>query len=177
MNNSAQKPRRFAFLSVRTILLLATVISLSAGWLILRIQTKRSEAAVALAIEDLNGFAWFDEEVDGKPATSWFRRLKAVGFYARSDVRDADLALLLDLSALEEVFLSDVQITDNGALLLGQLKNLRSLQLSNTLVTDAGLRHLHGLTNLKWLDLSGTNTTESGVQEVQQAIPHCEIEY
>mgnify|MGYP002021178816 CR=1 FL=1 len=55
------------------------------------------------------------------------------------------------------------------------LTKLEKLFLDSTKITDAGLVHLKGLTNLKGLDLYKTKVTDAGVQELQKALPTCEI--
>ncbi len=44
-----------------------------------------------------------------------------------------------------------------------------------TQVTDAGLVHLKGLTSLETLWLIGTQVTDAGVQDLQKALPNCQI--
>ena len=63
----------------------------------------------------------------------------------------------------------------NGKWMWMERVNLKSLDLSRTQVTDAGLEHLKGLTKLVSLTLLNTKVTSAGVQDLQKALPNCEI--
>jgi hypothetical protein len=39
------------------------------------------------------------------------------------------------------------------------------------------LHHIEVLPHLQWLNLTGTEVTAEGVQKLQQALPHCEIDW
>jgi hypothetical protein len=151
--------------------------ALAGLWLAIKIQTLRVELKVAEKIGDLGGHAFFDEEADAKPPSRMFPRLNGVAFYARSRVREADLALLRDIASLRELFLGSVPVGDRGLVAIRDLTTLEGLELSNVPVTDAGLRQLYGLTRLRWLAISDTRVTPSGVADLQKALPDCEIEY
>jgi internalin A len=56
------------------------------------------------------------------------------------------------------------------------LTGLEDLSLSNTQVTDVGLRHLARLTWLRRLNLAHTAVTNDAVAELQRALPGCRIE-
>jgi hypothetical protein len=68
-------------------------------------------------------------------------------------------------------------VSDNGLAYLEAMKKLEGLDLFNIPITDAGLAHLRGLTNLQSLHLEMTKVTDEGVRKLQQALPHCKIEY
>jgi internalin A len=74
------------------------------------------------------------------------------------------------------VRLSFSAVTDVGLKELAPLKNLTCLYLAATQVTDAGLKGLAPLKNLTTLHLSRTKVTDAGVQELQKALPKCEIQ-
>jgi hypothetical protein len=98
--------------------------------------------------------------------------------------RDVNVDLLLKelsrpdsrLKALNELYLSDTQVTDAGLKELarsdGGLKALATLSLGNTQVTDAGLKELarsdSGLKALDTLELSGTPVTDAGLKELSR---------
>jgi hypothetical protein len=93
-------------------------------------------------------------------------------------VGDADLEYLKELTSLQELYLSGTEVSDAGLeYLKGGLSILQTLDLSNTEVTDTGLEHLKGLTSLQELNLANTNVTAEGVEKLQQALPHCQIDY
>jgi hypothetical protein len=60
---------------------------------------------------------------------------------------------------------------------LGGAAQLRELDLSSTHVTDAGLEKLKGLSQLRNLDIRWTRVTDAGMKTLQQALPHCKIEW
>lgn len=92
-----------------------------------------------------------------------------------TDVTDADLAHLRGLSGLRLLSLGS-QITDAGLAYLSSLTGLYILDLDFTQITDAGLAHLQGLANLKSLELSETQITDAGLAELRRALPQCEID-
>ncbi len=70
-----------------------------------------------------------------------------------ANMDDDGLAYVGKLADLEELYLSNTEVTDRGLAQLKNLKHLKTLVLSNTQITDEGLKHLGGLTNLRRLDL------------------------
>jgi hypothetical protein len=156
---------------------MVAVLSLPLAWLAWTIQTVRIEMTIANKIQDLDGWAFFDEQVDGKEPSHLFPRLKGVAFYARSHVSDADLTVLQNIPCLEDLFIANVNVTDEGLSYLRSLLSLRSLQLSSIRITDAGIRNLYGLANLRWLQIEDTQVTPAGVAGLQKALPKCKIDY
>jgi Leucine-rich repeat (LRR) protein len=76
------------------------------------------------------------------------------------------------LQNLEELDLSNSQITDAGLAHLKTLTKLEDLDLSATNVTDAGLAYLEGLSALKYVYLRGTKVTAAGVDNLQRPEPY-----
>jgi len=73
--------------------------------------------------------------------------------------------------------LSGTQISDAGLEHLRELSSLKGLNLSGTQIGDAGLEHLQGLTSLEFLELGFiTNVTDAGREELKAALPECEIQ-
>ncbi len=62
-------------------------------------------------------------------------------------------------------------VTDARLKHLSQLTSLQSLNLRNTQITDAGLENLKGLTGLRSLDLRGTQITDAGAKQLLVAVP------
>ncbi|QDU47178.1 Leucine Rich repeats (2 copies) [Symmachiella dynata] len=124
--------------------------------------------------------------------------LKSLQFVG-TRVTDDGLVHLKNLPRLESLMLLGLPITDNGLKHLSDLKQLKTLSLLETKVTDAGLPYLLTLDNLEDLDLSETAVTLDGVRqlqvlhnlcrlrlggfgmtnaqrdELQQALPGCEV--
>ena len=57
------------------------------------------------------------------------------------------------------------------------LTSLEELDLSDTQITDAGLEDLKGLTRLEELYLHGTQVTDAGIKELRKALPKCLIQH
>jgi serine/threonine protein kinase len=118
-----------------------------------------------------------------------------------TEVTDAGLAHLKDLTSLNSLWLHNTTVTDAGLAPLADLTKLTQLTLSNTRVTDAGLGHLKKLQSLTLLGLGGpavtdaglgsfkdrkgltllnvrkTQVTAKGVAEFHAAVPGCKIEH
>ena len=70
---------------------------------------------------------------------------------------------------------SEVSDTDAELVHLKGLTKLEVLWLNNTHITDAGLVHLKGLTKLEGLGLDHTQVTDEAMENLQQALPNCDI--
>jgi Leucine rich repeat/Leucine Rich repeat len=91
-------------------------------------------------------------------------------------ITDAGLVNLSQLPRLQELDLARTNITDAALKHLSGLKQLRTLNLRGTKVTDAGLKHLKGLSQLKQLALTAAKVfSNAGVEELQDALPNCEV--
>jgi hypothetical protein len=80
-----------------------------------------------------------------------------------TQVTDAGLKNLQGLHELQWLSLAGIRVTDAGFAHLERLSRLEWLNLRNTAVTDAELAHLKGWTQLEWLDLQGTEVTDAGL--------------
>lgn len=89
------------------------------------------------------------------------------------DIDDSALPHLAHLSSLQELYLSNTSVSDDGLRLLGGLHGLRRLYIYHTAISDAGLLNLTRLTALKWLTCSGTGITEEGLNRFRLAMPGC----
>jgi len=74
-----------------------------------------------------------------------------------------------------EVWLTFSQITDADLVHLKEMSNLTEINLESTEITDAGLVHLKGLTKLQNLSLHRTKITDAGVAELKKALPKCKL--
>jgi hypothetical protein len=153
------------------------IVAIACASLAWKTLTLRAERRIAASIQKLDGWAFFDDQADGKYPVRLFPRLRGVAFYARSQATDADLAILREIPQLEELFLGDVKITDAGLVHLRELKSLQGLQLATIPISDDGVRNLRGLKNLRWLQVKETLVTPSAIAELQAALPRCKIEY
>lgn len=84
-----------------------------------------------------------------------------------TNITDAVLAPLKEVTSLVDLNLAGTKITDAGLTTVAGLTNLTHLHLEQTQITDAGLAHLKGLTNLNYLNLYGTPVTDAGLQHLK----------
>ncbi|MBN8248202.1 MAG: hypothetical protein J0L84_12250 [Verrucomicrobia bacterium] len=85
---------------------------------------------------------------------------------AGTNVTDATLAPLKEVTSLVELNLGTTRVTDAGLSTIAALGYLQNLQAPLTSLTDAGLAHVKGLSNLVTLNLYGTQVTDEGLQQL-----------
>ena len=76
-------------------------------------------------------------------------------------------ALLKDVTNLQELNLSGLQLADADLAQIAGLTNLRVLHLEKTPTTDAMLAQIKGLKNLSYLNLYGTPITDAGLPQLK----------
>lgn len=94
---------------------------------------------------------------------------------ATTKITDAGLAYLKDLPHLTKLHLELTGVTDAGLAHLAHLPRLRYLNLYGTQVTDAGLQHLKHLKSLRQLYVWQTQVTDAGLASLKEALPGLEI--
>jgi hypothetical protein len=77
------------------------------------------------------------------------------------------------LTGLQELYLSDTGVTDEGLALLRPLALLQRISIYHTAVGDKGILNLAVMPGLKWLTCSGTDVTEVGLDLFRNAMPGC----
>jgi hypothetical protein len=87
--------------------------------------------------------------------------------FESTKVKDADLALLKDLSEITHLDLTTTDISDAGLAHLEGLSKLQVLGLTRTNVTDAGLEHLKGCVHLQALFLRQTKVGDPGLASLK----------
>ena len=122
-----------------------------------------SEAAAIAKIRKLGGKVEFDETHSDRPVTKVYLHATAVS--------DADLAELIKLTKLKNLFLGKTKISDAGLEHLKGMTRLETLSLNSTEITDAGLPALSSLTGLKTLNLQETKTTAAGIDVLRRQLP------
>ncbi|MBI5757171.1 MAG: protein kinase [Planctomycetales bacterium] len=87
---------------------------------------------------------------------------------SNTQISDAGLRDLRRHSELHWLYIDHIQLTDSGLETLAELKELESLHLAaNTRITDAGLKHLARLQKLSWLDISDTEVSGAGLEHLE----------
>ncbi len=89
------------------------------------------------------------------------------------NVDDAVLPNLAHLTGLQELYISDAHISDQGLALLRPLKELQRISIYHTNIGDQGLVNLALIAGLKWLTCSGTAITEEGLKLFRRVMPGC----
>ncbi|MFA7059976.1 MAG: hypothetical protein WC156_04070 [Pedobacter sp.] len=90
-----------------------------------------------------------------------------------NDIDDSILVHLAHLTGLQELYISNTSVSDEGLQLLESLQGLKRLNIYHTKISDTGLMNLTSLRGLKWLTCSGTGITEEGLNCFRQALPGC----
>ncbi len=138
------------------------------------------------------------EKAGGLVSTNKEGMIKAVQFVGKR-TKDKHLELLAGATQIEKLILSFTNISDAGLVHLAELNELRVLSLFRNEITNKGVKHLVGLQKLKQLNLESTNVNDMCVQsltqlralkklsidhdsitqraedQLQEALPECEI--
>jgi hypothetical protein len=165
-----QPKRRWYQFSLRTLLILITLICVGPGGIIAYEQQKaRRQWAAVAAIEKVSGGVNCDDE-----AVKRSPLMRAV----LGDDRYAHIASIsLRPPKSRQSFPSLKEFPDVTALYVGHaldanlthlkpLANLQCLDLRDTEVTSDGLKHLIGLTRLEGLQLRGTKVDNAGIAQL-----------
>ncbi|OGU24054.1 MAG: hypothetical protein A2X85_08810 [Geobacteraceae bacterium GWF2_54_21] len=89
------------------------------------------------------------------------------------NVDDDILPNLVHLTGLQELYISDARISNQGLALLRPLKELQRISIYHTAIDDQGLLNLALIAGLKWLTCSGTSITEDGLNLFRRVMPGC----
>ena len=169
--------RRWMQLSLRTVLVLVTLLCVALGlWIV---PAERQRRAVA-AIQALGGgvlYGKYNRWTNGGFPVGFLRRWLPQDYFdevtgvslnwTKSTVTDDGLVHLRGLTGVRRLDLIGTQVTDAGLAHLQGLTALQSLDLGGTQVTDAGLTHLQGLRGLQTLSLNNTQVTGTGLAHLR----------
>ena len=148
------------------------LVAVLAGWFLFKMEQTRRQ--------------WQDQSRWAKAgASALYENGKLVGLrfnvltlsmqhFGTKSLGDADLSRFKDLTDLEDLGLTDSQVTDNGLGQLAKLTELRWLELDGTRITDAGLVGLVRFPKLERLDLSRTRVTDMGLSDLAK-LPNLHI--
>ena len=163
------KPRRRWWqISLRTLLILVTLLCVWLGWVVNRGERQRR---AMWALQRMRGNISYDA-----PRVSSYLGLRSPRDYfydvdfvslSESSLTDAGMLYLKALTSLQRLHLNRTKVTDAGLAHIRDLTELESLELDATNVTDAGMAHIQCLTRLKWLHLTDTQVTDAGVLQLQ----------
>jgi len=207
---------RFQF-SIRSLLGFCLACSIAVSWFAVEWKDARRQAEAIAAIQNSGGFANYDWQVDDvecyqvtnpePPAPRWLRNTLGDDFFStvvdveygdtnitdaaiehlkeltqvrklnlfNTNITDAGLESITVLARLRELYIPGTKITDAGLEHLKELPQLRNLYLDATKITDVGLEQLEGIAQLRELYLSGTDITDVGVEKLKHSLPNCQI--
>ena len=167
------KPRRWFRFSLRTLLIVMLLLGVVFGTGSMAYEARRQRKVVA-DLEESGMDVEFSDEEPSMPElldTGYSGRVISVRTHSLFTTSFNDVSPLAAFENLDFLDLSWTQVADVTP--LAELENLEVLGLERTQVTDVS--PLAGLKNLELLDLSGTNVTDQQVNDLQQALPDCEI--
>ena len=88
---------------------------------------------------------------------------------------DGLVVALPKLTSLQHLNLSQTWIVNADLRVLAKVRNLRSLAIRDTVIGDKGIALIAKLKSLKRLWIERTRITKTGLEELQKALPECEI--
>ncbi|MDA1049384.1 MAG: leucine-rich repeat domain-containing protein [Planctomycetota bacterium] len=153
----ANTRRRWLRFSLRTLLIVFTVLGAVLGWVGWELEQVRKEKKAIAWVSAAQGVYVSRSGESGLFSVLKYRLFGGRVYYVHlKNTQVSDLSTLAELKKLESLRLSYTSVTDLSP--LAELKNLESLHLDGTLVTD--LSPLAALENLSDLDLRRTPVTD-----------------
>lgn len=150
---TARPNRRWLQFSLRTFLIVLTLLAMGLGYVSFRAREQR--AAVA-RIKELGGHIQYDYQRGSNPKPSppgwpWLRRLVGDEYFQ-------DVAF---------VKLDKTQVSDADLRLISKLRRAKTLSLNWTNVSDEGLSSIRGMSELNYLGLWKTKVTSEGIRRMR----------
>ena len=176
--NANNKPIRFAIPLPRPLCIFVATVMLAIVGTALQfgLRIHRQQRAIR-AIEQLGGGIRIRNT-----APSWLKSVLSDGMkkpfeeaydagFLETELQDADLRHLAELTELEGVAISEAQITDAALVHVEGLTRMESVLIWDPRLTDDGLAHLRRLKKLKEIDIESTLITDGGLEHFK-ALPH-----
>ena len=165
--------------SLRTLLLLVTVLAI---WLGLQVQRAQNQRSAVRMIQQLGGSVEYDYQYrgnlfvdDAQPsAPKWLRKWIGDDFFvnvvvvhlSNTTADNSDLKSLSHLKLLKRLYLAETSVTGQGLELLARCNQLEALNLSGTRVNDDDMTLISGFSNIRWLNVQGTSITDKSLQHI-----------
>jgi hypothetical protein len=176
--------------SLRTLLLVMTVLCLVGGWWLNGAYRQRTAVrhfyaltaprANLLGYEQLTTFGYRNQGKDEyyKPIVPeylhWLRDMIGEDCFGEvtgvqlnhTAATNDDLRYLADLPHIERVSLPSTQVTGEGLIRMPGCRNLRGLQLDQLPISDEAIESLLRFPQLESLSLNGTQVTDAGLEHL-----------
>jgi Leucine-rich repeat (LRR) protein len=178
--NAPSSQRRWFRFSLRTLMLVMTVLGCGLGWVMgERAKIQRHIRAMEDRKCAVGSYLW-SKAIHSKnvkpdhPAWArwlfgdiWLGDIEAVLYYPNSesdfDLADQEMVHLREFPNLRILDLCQSHVTDLGLANLSGLKKLERLTLYESKITDTGLQNIVGLKSLEDLDLQHTSISDVGL--------------
>lgn len=86
---------------------------------------------------------------------------------------DTIISRIVHLTGLQELYLSDTGVSDQGLSMLRPMVSLQRVSIYHTAIGDNGILNLALIPGLKWFTCSGTAVTEEGLTLFRRVMPGC----
>ena len=176
-----KSPRRWVRISLRSLLILTTLLAV---WLAILSRRAYEQRIAVERVFAFGGSVAYDYQFDptGKRIRSssspsgwlWLRRLIGDEYFQdvvhiglnKKKVNDSDLRLIGRLKHLKSIQLNWTQVSDPGLAHLSGLRDLTSVGFAESRITGAGLRHLTNAQDLHMLVVEDTEVGDDGMAAI-----------
>jgi hypothetical protein len=169
MTETKPKRRWFRF-SLRTLLIVVTIVGVAAGWKMNQVRNLRCAVAEA---QRLGAKITYAHELDTSPPVEppgpkWLRQFVGDDFFEEvcqiqifnDQANDDTLALIAKLPRISSLIVRSNAITDKGLASLAGASGLEALELSSANITASGYANLKGLRKLMTIVFSSNPTVD-----------------
>lgn len=188
-NETRKRRRRWITYSLRSLLVLVTILCIMLALETTRVRRFRS---IRTSIEQMGGsvFPGYRFDSSGKPkgfskrevppwltsviSEDYFLTIVTINLWDNAPTRatDDNLECIQDATDVTELLLAkNPQLTDRCLEHIDHMRRLRVILLSHTGVKGPGLRHIRGLQNLEGLALDHTDVSDDAVVEHLRDLP------
>ncbi len=181
--------RRWLQFSLRTLLVVVTMVGAVSGWLAKEVHKADRQAKILARVTGGDSFYLYADQwspdsdgptqnpQDWQPnflqrmfGENFMRSVVIVNFDGSEteNLSDQDTAAFGELTELRHLSICHAPVTDESLAHFSRLTHLKELSLSGAAITDAGLKHLAGLTEVEQLLLYDTPITDEGLVHLQR---------
>lgn len=180
-----RRRRRWRQFSLRTMILLVTIVSIACSFVTARMRAAKRQEAAVKAIKEAGGLVTYDYFLDNRPhgkkgaqppGPEWLRDRLGIDFFARVvEVRlhrfGQEKVVAKHLTAMPRLRLLNLRgvanLSDSDLARIGQLQHLEQLQLSSPKISDVLLSRISHPKRMKILVLEDTRITDVGAERLR----------